>query len=104
MRAVTEVTAAKKEQIALVRKYGADDDMQFALAGAAYAEHAAIWADGAINLEVYRTAKPGQSWPWKGTHWVPRDPRSDLVRAAALIIAQIEQLDRARHVGSVAGG
>lgn len=99
MRTVDEVTATQQEQTANAGKYGADDDMQFALAGAAYAGHAALWEDGAINLKVYRTAKPNELWPWKGVHWEPRDPRSDLVRAAAFIIAQIERIDRARQSG-----
>jgi hypothetical protein len=34
-------------------------------------------------------------WPWSGQWWKPKGPRQDLVRAAALIIAEIERLDRA---------
>lgn len=37
-------------------------------------------------------------WPWTGwaTHWFkPKDKRRDLVRAGALILAEIERLDRA---------
>lgn len=33
-------------------------------------------------------------WPWEPEHWKPKSPREDLVRAAALIIAEIERLDR----------
>jgi hypothetical protein len=33
-------------------------------------------------------------WPWENTQWNPKDPRRDLVRAAALILAEIERLDR----------
>lgn len=35
-------------------------------------------------------------WPksWAGRWWKPKDRRRDLVRAAALIIAEIERLDR----------
>ena len=35
-------------------------------------------------------------WPWSSEWWKPKDRRSDLVRAGALIIAEIERLDRAR--------
>lgn len=35
-------------------------------------------------------------WPWDRRWWKPKDRRRDLVRAAALIIAEIERLDR-RH-------
>ena len=34
-------------------------------------------------------------WPWDGKWWRPTTPRRDLVKAAALIIAEIERLDRA---------
>jgi hypothetical protein len=33
-------------------------------------------------------------WPWNSTWWKPRDTRSNLVRAAALLLAEIERLDR----------
>lgn len=33
-------------------------------------------------------------WPWDKEWWKPREPRRNLVRAAALIIAEIERIDR----------
>lgn len=33
-------------------------------------------------------------WPWTPSDWKPRDRRRDLVRAGALIIAELERLDR----------
>ncbi len=39
--------------------------------------------------------KPPRSWPWDASWWKPKDRRSDLVRAAALLVAEIERLDRA---------
>lgn len=33
-------------------------------------------------------------WPFPARWWKPKDPRRDLVRAAALIIAEIERIDR----------
>lgn len=33
-------------------------------------------------------------WPWSVERWKPKDVRRDLVRAAALIIAEIERIDR----------
>jgi hypothetical protein len=35
-------------------------------------------------------------WPWSRDWWKPKDERANLVRAAALLIAEIERLDRAR--------
>lgn len=34
-------------------------------------------------------------WPWEENWWKPADQRRNLVKAAALIIAEIERLDRA---------
>jgi hypothetical protein len=38
---------------------------------------------------------PPPKWPWDARWWKPKDRRRDLVRAAALIVAEIERLDRA---------
>ena len=37
-----------------------------------------------------------QIWPWDWNWWKPTDRRRNLVKAAALIVAEIERLDRAR--------
>lgn len=34
-------------------------------------------------------------WPWQDNDWKPKERRRDLIRAAALIVAEIERLDRA---------
>ncbi len=34
-------------------------------------------------------------WPWAATWWKPKGQRADLIRAAALIVAEIERIDRA---------
>lgn len=34
-------------------------------------------------------------WPWAKSWWKPRDARANYVRAGALILAEIERLDRA---------
>jgi hypothetical protein len=34
-------------------------------------------------------------WPWDWSWWKPKDRRRDLIRAAALLVAEIERLDRA---------
>lgn len=33
------------------------------------------------------------NWPWAANAWKPQSPRRDLVRAAALLIAEIERMD-----------
>lgn len=34
------------------------------------------------------------SWPWEARWFKPKDARRDLIRASALIVAEIERLDR----------
>ena len=59
------------------------------LAKAAYCY---AWAACGLGMESPPPAPPG--WPWAGTWWKPRDTRSNLVRAAALLLAEIDRLDR----------
>src|SRR5437879_3248415 len=63
--------------------HGAGD---LALAGACYAESAGM----------ERTRVPS-NWPWNDEWWKPAGFRRDLVRAAALIIAEGEKFDRNRR-------
>lgn len=37
-------------------------------------------------------------WPWDKEWWKPKDRRRDLVKAAALIVAEIERIDRSAEV------
>lgn len=46
------------------------------------------------DLEVFVDTPPA-FWPWGAEWWKPKDRRSNLVRAAALLLAEIERLDRA---------
>jgi hypothetical protein len=43
----------------------------------------------------YAVPQPPPEWPWDKRYWKPKDRRHDLVRAAALLVAEIERLDRA---------
>lgn len=48
-----------------------------------------------IRPESYASEDAPHEWPWDEAWWKPKSPRRDLVRAAALILAEIERLDRA---------
>lgn len=37
-------------------------------------------------------------WPWAKSWWKPRDARANYVRAGALVLAEIERLDRAAQI------
>jgi hypothetical protein len=39
---------------------------------------------------------PTEHWPWEPEWWKPSDRRRNLVKAGALILAEIERLDRAK--------
>ena len=61
-----------------------DDKYEFgelAQAGAAYAVHGSLQAP--------------KMWPWDASWWKPRGYRRNLVKAGALILAEIERFDRA---------
>lgn len=88
---------------------------QLALAAAAYIVHGdyrteysllpvlrridARSADDPTHALVGYVSTP-KIWPWRGSWWKPKNRRRDLVRAAALIVAEIERLDRAECGGA----
>lgn len=48
---------------------------------------------------------PPATWPWSRARWKPTTPRRDLIKAAALIVAEIERLDRSSEKArSTTGG
>lgn len=74
-------------------------DGAMAAAAACYALHSA--GDSAIGSgKLNRMAKAnypklvGNLWPWGAEWWKPRESRRNLVKAGALILAEIERLDR----------
>lgn len=72
-----------------------DEHSTGALARAAvcYASHAGN--PNNKNALDYQKAFSPARWPWGREWWKPTTPRRDLVKAGALIIAEIERLDRA---------
>lgn len=102
-RAARDVMAERQRQIGAEGwTPGHDDhehfDGQLARAAAGYAMHASGRMD--LTRAFVRGEKPTEAtyvprgWPWEASAWKPKDPRKDLVRAGALILAEIERLDR----------
>lgn len=89
-RAWFDVLAERRRQISDEGWTPEHDDQhgdgELAAAGATYALSA---ASGIVEQPFHRT------WPWLNAWWKPTDPRRDLVKAGALILAEIERLDRA---------
>jgi hypothetical protein len=48
-----------------------------------------------MNDAAWQAMEPPEMWPWDRGWYKPKNKRRDLVRAAALIIAEIERMDRA---------
>lgn len=66
---------------------------------------AACYAIGSPLLMLPgQDGKPLYIWPWDLEWWKSTDPRRDLVKAGALIVAEIERLDRAANLGGQADG
>lgn len=91
MRALQDIAAERRRQVEVEGWTEAHDDSHAdgALAKAA-GSYAIFTASGNYGT---RWAHPIQ-WPWS-PHWFkPKDRRSDLVKAGALVVAEIERLDR----------
>ena len=55
-------------------------------------------AAGCYAMHTDSFPNPGQPpvmWPWDSNWWKPTNYRRDLVKAAALLLAEIERIDRA---------
>ncbi|EOC0047835.1 ead/Ea22-like family protein [Cronobacter sakazakii] len=81
------------------------DNNELAFAAACYAFHAAAASWDLEDTDVPYDSHPApKNWPWD-TEWrKPKSARADLVRAAALIVAEIERIDRAAGINLETGG
>lgn len=97
-QASLDVIAERRRQVEVEGWESEHDDQhngaELALAAGAYCQSAA-------KPTIY-ARKPGAAfsipmcWPtwWDKAWWKPTNPRADLVKAGALIIAEIERIDR----------
>ncbi len=76
---------------------------EMAKAAACYASFAGL-SDYTRSVDLYAPGSIFTAWPWNPSWWKPSDRRRDLVKAAALLIAEIERLDRAEAKKSVDHG
>lgn len=93
--AAADVLAERKRQVTTEGWTPENDDQhvnfEMAIAGGLYAISA---VDSHHKL---RNSAPS-AWPWDRKWWKPDGPRRDLVKAGALILAEIERLDRAAGI------
>lgn len=93
MPVIDEIAAERRRQVEVEGWTAEHDDQHIEgqLAGAA-----ACYCLGSVSHWAGSMAIKSL-WPWSPAWWKPKDRRRDLVRAAALLIAEIERLDRARR-------
>ena len=86
-QAARDIVAERVRQITVEDFDAEHDDIhdgrQIAEAAAAYGLAYAGHASWAVNV-----------WPWDSSWWKPSGDRRDLVKAGALILAEIDRLDR----------
>lgn len=97
MTVIDEIAAERRRQIE-VENFSPEHDETYrngelAHGAAAYAR----WASQPQGIRNRRTGRlPNHLiWPLGKSWWKPTDRRRDLIKAAALIVAEIERLDRA---------
>lgn len=108
--AARDVLSERRRQVSSEGRTAKHDDEHsdgsMALAAACYAMYAPLPAgeriDGAASQLHSANGKnfPGglawlSIWPWARQWWKPKSPRQDAVRACALLLAEIERMDRA---------
>ncbi|WP_426229323.1 hypothetical protein [Pararhizobium sp. DWP3-4] len=106
-RGSQDVLAERRRQVE-VEDFRIDEDDHYTSgemvwAATCYLQNAAVAAkmQGLGLLTASQCDERGKSlpkpeaWPWDAEWWKPAGQRRDLVKAAALILAEIERLDRA---------
>lgn len=100
--AARDVLAERQRQIEGEGWSYAHDDAhnegELSRAALCYVEDAVRKIRGPGGVPAY--SSPGLMWPWKRDWWKPQGPRRNLVKAAALLLAEIERMDRAEE-GSI---
>lgn len=90
---IAEIAAERRRQIEVEGWTPEHDDEHeegsLASAAGCYAHYASL----PNEVRAANTWWP-RNWPWQSSFWNPKGRRRDLIRAAALIVAEIERLDR----------
>lgn len=88
MSGIEDIAAERQRQIEVEGWSPEHDDEH---TNGELADAAACYAG---DKRQFNTAAP-TNWPWSQGWWKPADRRRNLVKAGALIVAEIERLDRA---------
>lgn len=99
--ALGDVHLERLRQIDVENRSPVDDD-DYSLGQLAYA--AAGYAQGSVPAQQVQGCLRPSYWPWHPRWWKPGSPRRMLVKAAALILAEIERIDRSALKSAEVGG
>lgn len=86
-RALAYIEEERQRQVAIERQSPVDDDR--------YTNGELCRAAATYALTAAGTNAPEGMWPWGPHSFKPKTRHADLVRAGALIVAELERLDRA---------
>jgi hypothetical protein len=99
LEVVREVLAERRRHVAEEGWTPEHDDThrhgELARAAASYANMGSL--DDRTRPLISWNHTPPPTWPWSPQWWKPKSQRRDLIRAASLIVAEIERLDRAER-------
>lgn len=104
--ALVDIAYERRRQVEVESFTAERDDLyrraELAGAAACYALAAARPTAPQVKREIEHAI--AEVWPWDKHWWKPTTPRRDLVKAAALIVAEIERIDRAEARAKEEGG
>lgn len=99
---MSDIAAERKRQCEVEGWSPDHDDThvsgEMAMAAACYTLASFLNTEHALNTTFTRY------WPWDRKWWKPKSPRENLIRAAALIVAEIERQDRTMLTASTIQG
>jgi hypothetical protein len=84
-----------RERMRQVRQEGWSPEHDDTHSAGELAAAAACYAASAKGHGFILLDRAPSRWPWSADWWKPTSRRRDLVKAGALIVAEIERLDRA---------
>jgi len=98
-KAITDILDERERQKSQEGYKNEHDDLyeqnELSRAAGSYANYAANCSSlHESHPSLYQRQVAPDNWPFDKVYWKPKSPRQDLVRAAALLIAEIERIDR----------
>ena len=96
-KAARDIVLERMRQIT-VEGWTSEHDDEHAEYEMAKAAGCYAWIAGqSDNVRLAFDAQPPPTWPWVKRWWKPKNRRRDLVKAGAMILAEIERIDRAER-------